>query len=354
MPFAWGDAAGAMVDERRAQRKEGMDLEHQLAQIAYQRALIEQSQAQEQRLREQMNMQREQFTVQQDERAADRRQQQNERGTRDLVGQFIRTNGITPENRHQIVGTLVEAGRMPSQQDLEDPSADVERARAIAEAQYGTAAKYRAPSAAASGSFTLGRGQVRYDDQGKEIARGDPFPAPATAGAGGGSNVGSLPAAIKDDLITMGTLFDMTNQAETLGNSIGWQGVGGMKSGSLAQFAAKNLGMGDKTGKEQELRNIIGNITATLARLRGGTSFTTNEQALLEQYTPTINDGDSVIQAKLRSLRQFVQTKRDNTLRVAGGDTRLGTSGPAIGERRMINGQQAEWDGKGWLPTGGR
>ena len=53
------------------------------------------------------------------------------------------------------------------------------------------------------------------------------------------------------------------------------------------------------------LRAFIGNLQATIAKERGGTSFTANEQALLEQYSPTINDSPQVIQSKLEALKQY-------------------------------------------------
>ena len=53
------------------------------------------------------------------------------------------------------------------------------------------------------------------------------------------------------------------------------------------------------------LRSYIGDLQATIAKERGGTSFTANEQALLEQYTPTINNSPSVIQSKLQALKQY-------------------------------------------------
>jgi hypothetical protein len=89
----------------------------------------------------------------------------------------------------------------------------------------------------------------------------------------------------------------------------GLAGVGGLGFGSMAQFFAKNLGWGSKEG--QDIRNRLGNIQGTIAKLRGGTSFTPNEQALLETYVPTINDSQMVIQSKLESLKSFVNTKKN-------------------------------------------
>ncbi len=69
----------------------------------------------------------------------------------------------------------------------------------------------------------------------------------------------------------------------------------------------------------QDIRNNIGQIKGYIAKLRGGTSFTPNEQKLLDTYTPSIGDSDAVIDSKLRSLSQFVTDKLESTIMVAGG-----------------------------------
>lgn len=126
-----------------------------------------------------------------------------------------------------------------------------------------------------------------------------------------------LTAAQQEDLATMKTVEDMAKQVSELGDRIGWKGVGGLWTGTLSQGAA-NVGFG--SAEEEMLRNKIGNIQGTIARLRGGTSFTPNEQRLLDTYTPTINDGDARIKAKLQSLMEFIADRRKNTLLYAGAD----------------------------------
>lgn len=145
----------------------------------------------------------------------------------------------------------------------------------------------------------------------------------------GGQRQARLTAGQQDELATMKTVEDMADQAQALGDRIGWKGVGGLGSGSVSKFLAKNLGMG--TEDEEGLRNYIGNIQGTIAKLRGGTSFTANEQKLLESYTPTINDGDMVLKAKIKSLKQFIATKRKNTLQFAGADMGAEGQPPADG-----------------------
>lgn len=144
----------------------------------------------------------------------------------------------------------------------------------------------------------------------------------------GGQRQTRLSTGQQEELATMKTVEDMTKEVNVLGDSIGWKGVGALFTGSLSQGAA-NLGWGSPN--EEKLRNKIANIQGTIAKLRGGTSFTPNEQKLLDSYTPTINDGDMRIKAKLESLREFIATKRKNTMQFAGADMGGEQPQPAAG-----------------------
>ena len=77
--------------------------------------------------------------------------------------------------------------------------------------------------------------------------------------------------------------------------------------GTAAGFLA-DVGFGTEEG--QQNRDIIGNIQGTIAKLRGGTSFTPTEQRLLETYTPTINDSEMKIKQKLEDLANFINDKQ--------------------------------------------
>jgi hypothetical protein len=185
MAFAWGDAAGAMVDERRRQRTEAVDLEQALAERAYKNALIEQAKQQQEIQRQRMAQEQLEFQTTQDDRDYQRRQATNQRGVIDQVGQFIRTNGITAENRPQIVGTLMEAGRMPTQADLELPGGGDPFTLGPGQKRFApdgsVIAEGNEPAASASG-FTLAPGSVRYGADGQIIASRPAAPAAAAAG----------------------------------------------------------------------------------------------------------------------------------------------------------------------------
>lgn len=120
----------------------------------------------------------------------------------------------------------------------------------------------------------------------------------------------------QEDLATMDTVQKLSGEATKLGDTIGWKGVGGLGQGTIGRLAMQHLGAGDP--REEELRNFVGNIQGTIAKLRGGTAFSAQEKAMLDSYTPTINDSPKAIQAKLKSLGTFIAAKRESTMKFAG------------------------------------
>ncbi|MEY2873005.1 MAG: hypothetical protein RLZZ373_376 [Pseudomonadota bacterium] len=125
----------------------------------------------------------------------------------------------------------------------------------------------------------------------------------------------SLSPSQRDALADAATLSDLATSVLQAGTESDWNGTGGLGSGTIAAWMAKNFG----TGSQQAvtLRANISNIQGTIAKLRGGTSFTPNEQRLLEQYTPTVNEAPKVIMGKLKALQNFLATKAESLISVA-------------------------------------
>jgi len=307
------------------------------------------------------------------------------------------------------IGAAKQIGALPAA--LADQLLDaIDRDGSVALQQFAAGALARVGTAAEAG-FTLGPGQVRYGPGGEQIAAGPPRESPTEqftlspgsvrfgpggeqiaavpgtpsaprderivsvigpdgkpiyvresqalgmtpgSAAGGAEGGLKLTAGQQEDVATMLTVQDLGKEALNLGERIKWRGVGPI-AGRTGAAGAKWLGVG---GEEPErLRNLLGNIQGTIAKLRGGASFTPSEQIMLDRYTPTTTDSVLQIKAKLSSLSDFITAKRENTLRVAGGEytprgtpapSAAGVPGPKVGERRTVNGQLAEWDGKGW------
>lgn len=139
------------------------------------------------------------------------------------------------------------------------------------------------------------------------------------------SEVGQLTPGQKSDIATMNSLKSLTDEVLRLGRQHDWAGVGGMGVGSLKDWAARNFGMGSEN--EVLLRAKLSNLVADIAKLRGGTSFTPNEQQLLERYVPTINEEPLSIIGKLQGLSEFLEQKRQATM----ATTRVGGQVPAQG-----------------------
>ena len=135
--------------------------------------------------------------------------------------------------------------------------------------------------------------------------RSTPGAAPPSA-----SRSADAPASVKSELASIGTLTDMLTQIETVGKENNWKGIGGFGVGAFNDFMKKNVGRGP--AGEQELRNTISNVLAEIAKLRGGTAFTAQEQQLLERYTPTINESAESVMGKVKSLKSFLATKQRN------------------------------------------
>ncbi len=206
--------------------------------------------------------------------------------------------------------------------------------------------------------FSLSPGQTRYDASGKEIASlpkgatgvGSPSGLvdavmnnpglfgtltptikaqliPQLAAAGFDTtklNVLGLPSGQQEDLTTLGSVQNFVNDLLAKGDDL--KGVGGLGQGSFGQLLFGNLGVGGGGAEGQGNRDLIGQIQGAIAKLRGGTSFTPNEQRLLETYTPTINSSDAQIIQKLKDLNTFIENKRDNLVGLQAGTVPSGSA----------------------------
>lgn len=115
----------------------------------------------------------------------------------------------------------------------------------------------------------------------------------------------------KDAITTMGTVESQISKILSYNSDGKLEGVG-FVSGPLGALATKVFGTGSK--EAQDVRALIGNIKGTIAKLRGGTSFTPNEEKLLESYTPGINESATSVLNKLGLLQTFIQEQRNKTL----------------------------------------
>lgn len=79
-----------------------------------------------------------------------------------------------------------------------------------------------------------------------------------------------------------------------------------VKTGLIAAPLEEIKAIGGKGDKATlEFNNTISQIKATLAKARAGTSFTPNEEKLLNKYTPKIGDSRQQLEIKLAGLEDF-------------------------------------------------
>ncbi len=138
-----------------------------------------------------------------------------------------------------------------------------------------------------------------------------------------------LSAGQKGDLVDIYTLDSQINDLENFAADGILEGIGGLGVGSAKQAAFKIFGSGSEEGAS--VRTTIGNIKGQIAKLRGGTSFTANEEKLLDSYVPGINESTPSVLAKLKGLKKFLASKKEAIVQVGGGN--VNTSNDPLGIR---------------------
>lgn len=100
--------------------------------------------------------------------------------------------------------------------------------------------------------------------------------------------------------------------------------VGYLTSQALEKLSTNAIRLGPAAGRIEDIKSIfnagdpatlefnkiIASLKATIAKARAGTSFTPNEEKLLEQYTPVEGDSYQQTLTKLQSLNNFFNRKR--------------------------------------------
>ena len=116
-----------------------------------------------------------------------------------------------------------------------------------------------------------------------------------------------LPEGTQMKLTNLESLKGLIDQAITLGDQTKWGAQGSMYMGTLKSLFDNVAGNPDKT--VESYRDILGNLSGSIALERGGTSFTTNEKALLNTYNVNLNDNPVRARIKLIELQKFIGNK---------------------------------------------
>lgn len=132
--------------------------------------------------------------------------------------------------------------------------------------------------------------------------------------AAGYKSGAKLTAGQQQDIADMDTVSGMLDKIIGYNSDGKLEGVG-FATGSIGSLFTKVFGTGSEEAKN--VRALIGNVKGTIAKLRGGTSFTTNEEKLLNSYVPSINESAASVINKAKSLQEFIASKKANTLTTA-------------------------------------
>lgn len=129
-----------------------------------------------------------------------------------------------------------------------------------------------------------------------------------------------LSTSQEEDLSSMDTVSSLVDKTLLYKQGEELPGIG-YGLGTIKGIASQ-LGFGEEDART--VRATIGNIKGTIAKLRGGTSFTPNEEKLLNSYTPSLNDSSAVAINKLANLKDFIASKKESLLNIKKLNPSLG------------------------------
>lgn len=132
-------------------------------------------------------------------------------------------------------------------------------------------------------------------------------------------NTQRLSSAQASEIADINTLDSLISGIQAYGGDGTIEGVGPL-AGPLGSIGSRLFGTGSDESKA--VRASIGNIRATIAKLRAGTSFTANEEKLLDTYTPKESDSQSLLVSKMNGLQQFLTSRKGAIIQSAQGVTR--------------------------------
>jgi len=222
-------------------------------------------------------------------------------------------------------------------------------------------------------------GKVIYRDPESPRAQGDGEPLVAVMGPNGepvlvprSQAAGQRPASTREqgrpvtsgDAGRLADLDTSLDDINALGRALGVTGTGSKIGASLPNVITDLTGLGADSKARQA---TIDRVKQVIGKALEEGVLRKEDEYKYEKILPTIGDPPTVAAAKLEGLWNAIQLRRRTTLDSladAGYDTGRYAARPErtrerspeqgrasaakSGDRRMINGQLAEWDGHGW------
>lgn len=116
-----------------------------------------------------------------------------------------------------------------------------------------------------------------------------------------------LGAGAKKDQTDNMTLLNQIDDITTLGDNIGWKGVGSTftGAGSAREMAYQTFGVGDPN--QASLRTSISTMVADIAHGKYGSALTPTETKRLAEFAPSIDLAPEAIKTKLAVMRRNIE-----------------------------------------------
>jgi hypothetical protein len=214
----------------------------------------------------------------------------------------------------------------------------------VADIQARTAARYREPKDAKEPHYEK---VETVDDKGNPITK---YMTPDEVRAEGGVRGAPKTTAKAQGPATVAAVL---GEIDTLSKKINTGGSNPLtRIGGTVRSAAGAMNLDDAVA---EYESLIAGFTPIVARAVGHTGVLTEQDVQsVRALFPKPGDSASLAHSKLARVRKLMAQIQPET-GTGAGPLESGPSeqrgGPAIGEERVIQGQRARWDGRGWLPV---
>jgi len=117
-----------------------------------------------------------------------------------------------------------------------------------------------------------------------------------------GGQMGPRPAAIRERVDAYRNTLDLVNDIESLGDKIGWAGLGGFGLGGAKRALKRGVGVGSDDA--ETLRNMLDQLTARASFQEGGKQFTGTEKALLDNFLANVNSNPATAKLRLQTFKE--------------------------------------------------
>lgn len=242
--------------------------------------------------------------------AGDRRQVENQRGVRRMIGDFLVQRGskpLDPGSRQTLQGMAVQEDVDLPEGVTEDPQADATRAGMIAEAQAKAAAKYRAPSAA-----SVDQDWVIRNGQPTPIRKGtaQPGDTPYEKSSGGR---GVLSGDVNRIAELRTSLDDLTTLRQTIAapGETGGTGTMAQIGAALPNVVTNLTGLGVSA---KQKRAVIDRVKQVIGKALEGGVLRKEDEYKYTKILPTIGDKDAVVLTKLNGLETAITQRLEQTI----------------------------------------